>query len=255
MELSRGAAGKLGGRGRGLPAGRILPPGLTGGFSRRTAGVTGAYGAWATVAALAMMWAAIACGVQPSAGGAQSSAPVLSAPKNLTIGILDEPRSFLETAGNRHVPPIAHDFLMVRNDRYEYQPQLAVSGISLADGTWRVNPDGTMETIWKLRPNIKWHDGTLFTSADLVFTLTALTDPEIDIPILPRAELMRSATAPDPQTFSIQWSGPYTGADATFGLVPMPRHLVESAYLADKADFRTNRWFTTDFVGLGPYRL
>ena len=60
---------------------------MTGGFSRRTAGVTGAYGAWATVAALAMMWAAIACGVQPSAGGAQSSAPVLSAPKNLTIGI------------------------------------------------------------------------------------------------------------------------------------------------------------------------
>jgi peptide/nickel transport system substrate-binding protein len=153
------------------------------------------------------------------------------------------------------VPPIAHDFLMVRNDKYEYQPQLAVSGISLADGTWRVNADGTMATTWKLRPNIKWHDGMPFTSADLVFTLTALTDPEIDIPILPRAELMRSAAAPDPLTFSIEWSGPFTGADATFGLVPMPRHLLESAYLADKADFRNNRWFTTDFVGLGPYRL
>lgn len=153
------------------------------------------------------------------------------------------------------MPPIAHDFLMVRNDKYEYQPQLAIGRISLDDGTWRVNPDGSMETTWKLRPDIKWHDGTLFTSADLVFTLTALTDPEIDIPLLPRPDLMRSATATDPLTFSVQWSSVYTGADATFGFVPLPRHLLESAYLGDKADFRANRWFTTDFIGLGPYRL
>lgn len=39
-----------------------------------------------------------------------------------------------------------------------------------------LNPDGTMDTTWKLRPNEKWHDGTPFTAEDLVFSLNAYKD-------------------------------------------------------------------------------
>ena len=51
-----------------------------------------------------------------------------------------------------------------------YQPQLAVKIPSIEKGSWKLNSDGTMDTTWKLRPNVKWHDGMPFTSADLVFT-------------------------------------------------------------------------------------
>jgi hypothetical protein len=35
----------------------------------------------------------------------------------------------------------------------------------------------------------------------------------------------------------------------------MPRHLLEDLYIADKASFANSSRFTSDFVGLGPYRL
>src|SRR5207249_9072286 len=66
---------------------------------------------------------------------------------------------------------------------------------------------------------------------------------------------MASATAPDPLTFSVHWSSIYVRANEAPGLIPIPRHLLEELYRADKANLANSPRFTTEVIGLGPYRL
>ena len=44
-------------------------------------------------------------------------------------------------------------------------------------------------------------------------------------------------------------------ADQAIGLKPLPKHLLESVYLANKADLPASPYLINEFVGLGPYRL
>jgi peptide/nickel transport system substrate-binding protein len=133
---------------------------------------------------------------------------------------------------------------------------MAVELPSPDKGTWRVNPDGTMQTIWKIRPNIKWHDGTPFTSQDLLFWFTVITDKNIPSTSLIGLEQLTSASAPDPLTFEMNWSEPHYRADRIPEVGPVPKHILESVYA--QGDYETllnHRYFTTEFIGLGPYRL
>ena len=53
-------------------------------------------------------------------------------------------------------------------------PLLAVDVPTLENGGVKMRGDGGMDVIWKLRPNVKWHDGVPFTSADVRFTVEAI---------------------------------------------------------------------------------
>jgi len=114
-----------------------------------------------------------------------------------------------------------------------------------------------MDTVWKLRPNVKWHDGKPFTSADMILTFSTLKDPEL--PSLPtsggRPDLMASASAPDPLTFVVHWTGTYVRANEASNLDPLADHIVGDLYRTDKTAFLNHPWFTSEFVGLGAYRL
>lgn len=153
------------------------------------------------------------------------------------------------------IKQIAHNQLVVLNDRGAWVLRVAAEQLSTERGSWRVNPDGTMDTIWKLRPNTKWQDGTLFTSEDLLFSFTVYKDREIPNKIGAPLQLMESATAPDPLTFIVHWSAPYPLADQAPGLEALAKHLLEGVYLTDKAQFTNSSLFRSDFVGLGAYRL
>jgi peptide/nickel transport system substrate-binding protein len=64
--------------------------------------------------------------------------------------------------------------------------------------------------------------------------------------------------APDPQTITVRWKEPFIEADTMFSrqlAFPMPKHLLERAYLGDKTTFTENPYFNVGFVGAGPYRL
>ena len=87
----------------------------------------------------------------------------------------------------------------------ELRPWLATELPSIEKGTWRVFPDGRMETTWPLRRDVKWHDGAPFTAKDLVFGWEIVTDPqfaavEADIP-----RRMDSLATPDDHTLVIAW--------------------------------------------------
>jgi peptide/nickel transport system substrate-binding protein len=195
----------------------------------------------------------------PAQSPGQTSAP--AAPKVLTMGILQEPTDFYGFGGSTafggvvNVPPIALDTLVVANDTGQFQPLLAAEQISVERGTWRLNPDGTMDTTWKLKPNVKWHDGAPFSADDLLFTIAVRKDPETAIRNFGRLDLLQSATAPDPLTLVLRWSAPYAEADQALDLEPLPKHLLEEVHQNDKANFLKSPYLSTQFVGQGPYRL
>ena len=147
-----------------------------------------------------------------------------------------------------------HDYLVTQDSRDAWIGRLA-DQISVEQGTWKLNADGTMDTIWKLKPNLKWHDGMPFTADDLMFTYTAFKDPELPSRYGEALKLMRSAEVVDPLTFVVHWTGPYASANQAPALNPMPKHLLENVYLNDKASFGESTRFNRDFVGLGPYKM
>ncbi len=217
----------------------------------------------APFAGLVLLLSACAPPSSPLAGGA---APVESGPaavpKVLTIAFLREPATFEGFTGQGGsadgagvVRYFLHDHLTIQDDRWVVRPQLALEVPSVEKGTWRVNPDGTMDMTWKLQQGVKWHDGTPFTSADLLFSFTLHKDPDLPHAYGVERRNMESATAPDPQTFIVHWSGILVSADQARGLTPMPKHLLEDLYQTNKAAFISSPRFTTEFIGLGPYRL
>ena len=150
----------------------------------------------------------------------QAAAPRSTAPKILIWAGLREPASFDAVIGlggsgspASEVTPVVHNFLVVDDHRFDAVPQLAVERPSVEKGTWRVNPDGSMVTTWRIRPNVKWHDGTPFTSADLLFTATVDRDKEIPFLLDPAWDSVEEVQAPDPQTITIRWRRAYINAD------------------------------------------
>jgi ABC-type transport system substrate-binding protein len=200
-----------------------------------------------------------------AAGGSTDARPQASqGPKVLVWAVQNEPGNVtaLSGLGGTRGPTsqfriLAHSRLATDDYTLTPQPDLALELPSVEKGTWKVNPNGTMETTWKLRPNIKWHDGTPFTSADIAFWFQVIKDEKIPGGAsLIGIDQVTSVTTPDPSTVTIHWSAPFFQANEIPDVGPLPKHLLESAYTTSDAEtFLNHRYFTTDFVGLGPYKL
>jgi len=138
------------------------------------------------------------------------------------------------------------------------QPQLAEAVPSLENGLWKLFPDGRMETSWKIRAGARWHDGTPITADDFVFA--TVVDLDKDLPIVKPSGYgwVERVEAPDPRTVTVTWNRPYIDADAMFTYdfaTPLPKHLLEDAFLNDKARFTALPYWSQEFVGTGPFRL
>jgi peptide/nickel transport system substrate-binding protein len=205
-----------------------------------------------------------ACAPQGEVAGPAPAAPERPAVKKVvTIGDTYEPKFIVEsyttggpplTANNMRF--LVHDELLRTIQYQNYDLQLAAEMPSIERGTWKVNPDGSMETIWKLQPNVKWHDGAPFTSADLVFTFQTRKDKEIaGSGVNTYDRLIDGVSAPDPLTFVVHWNAPFVDAYSTGAGQIVPRHLLEETYLKDRSAFQSSPLLNTEFVGLGPFRL
>jgi peptide/nickel transport system substrate-binding protein len=138
------------------------------------------------------------------------------------------------------------------------QPRLAERVPTVENGDWVVLPDGTMEVTWKLRPDIRWHDGTPLSAEDLVLGYRVGVDPELFQRGTRVLRQMSEVTAPDAQTLVIRWRNIYIYANAIAldTLVPLPRHKFAALY--DSGDrqalYNTTAWYE-EWVGLGPYKM
>ena len=67
--------------------------------------------------------------------------------------------------------------LVQADERGRPMPYLVESLPQLNTDTWRVLPDGTMETVYRLKPNLVWHDGRALTAEDFTFSWQVYANP------------------------------------------------------------------------------
>ncbi len=163
---------------------------------------------------------------------------------------LGQGRPFLRT--------LVNPGLSVVDERNVRRPALAESVPTLENGLWKTFPDGRMETTWTIREGARWHDGTPFTTDDLLFTATVGRDREVAILNSAEWAQVEEVTALDERTITVRWRELYIGADRVFShgsTLPLPRHRLEPQYLESKADFPRLTFWLYDYVGTGPSRV
>lgn len=198
---------------------------------------------------------------QRTAGGADPVKPT-GPPKTLRIAAVREPVEGIALFGGNgdvgfQYTSMFHAGLTAYDGEGTLLPRVAAKVPSVSDGDWKILSDGGMEVTWKLRPNVKWHDGTALSAEDFVLGIQIARDRELPLPRSGGVTLVREASAPDPTTLVVRWAEPYFGANvgnpAEFPAAP--RHIVADLYKGDRQTFLNNPYWATEFVGIGPYRL
>src|SRR5439155_21176945 len=154
-------------------------------------------------------------------------------------------------------------YLAVHDDHGTPYPYLAEALPRPDTDSWRVFPDGRMETTYRLRAGLTWQDGAPLTADDFVFALTLYQNPALGIFSATPQNLVEEMSAPDPRTIVIRWKSPYPDAGdmAENTLEPLPKHLLEQPYRAMEQDptardsFLNLPFWTSQYIGAGPFRL
>jgi peptide/nickel transport system substrate-binding protein len=217
----------------------------------------------------------LGCATPPRAPNAGTNAnperpAAATGPKRITIGIsrdLPALRSQLARVaanglpGSRELEQMVHAGLGIADERGNALPQLGLAVPTLENGLWKLLPDGRMELTWQINPRARWQDGTPFTADDITFTATVAQDPELPQFRSLAFEALETIETPDPMTVRLLWRSPYIFAEYLFSgfeelpLLPMPKHLLESAYLTNKANFAQLPYWVDEFIGAGPFKL
>src|SRR5438128_1306099 len=123
---------------------------------------------WASL--IAVLVAITACA--PPQARAPEQAATNTEPREshtLSVVVRNEPFDLTDTASGRNNITVALFVARLVNsdDLDTPQPVLSEGIPELNTDTWRVFPDGKMETTFHLRPNLTWHDGTSLTAEDV----------------------------------------------------------------------------------------
>lgn len=200
----------------------------------------------------------------PTPGASGGQPPVPPPPRTLAMAIQNEPsgvasRALVERGVALHSTKRAFNAdLALIDDRGLPQPYLAEALPKLDTDTWRVFPDGRMETTYRLRSNLTWHDGTPLTADDFVFSLRVYSTPALGLSSLAPFNAMEEVVPVDDRTILIRWRRSYPDADqlAQYTFPALPRHILEQPFQEDLTDVFANHLFwTREFIGLGPFRM
>lgn len=216
---------------------------------------------------LAFVVLAVAC-TAPSpvaSNGRDGQGEASAAPKRITVAIMGDPPTLsnaINSGGGAGVPgatPVAaliNAGLTVKDDRGGLQPRLSEAVPTVENGLWKVFPDGQMETTWRMRPGIEWHDGVVFSPDDLLFSARLAQDKGLAVFSDIAYESIASVEAPDARTLLVRWKRPYVDAAALFDASAiMPQHVLERPYGEDRANFINVPYWSQEFIGTGPFKL
>jgi peptide/nickel transport system substrate-binding protein len=144
-----------------------------------------------------------------------------------------------------------------RDEREDAQPYLARALPQLNTDSWRVFPDGRMETTYTLKPDLRWQDGQPLVAEDFVFAYRVYATPDLGQASTPPISEIQDVRAPDPLTVLIRWKQLY--ADAAVledGFPPLPGHLLGGPLeTLDLDAFSGLPFWSSEYVGLGPYKV
>ncbi len=210
--------------------------------------------------------ALIACTPVPVAPRTDAVRPGDAPPvrtRTLTVGVLNSiagygPWNFNITGGGANSVAEIHTMGLVSEDANgNLEPRVAARVPSFEDGTLVMHADGRMDTIWRIRPNARWQDGTPITADDFAFSWELLNEPEFLSAAAKEILQADAVAAQDASTLVVSWKQPFSRA---LGMDfrrfwPFPRHILAEAFRGDRQAFKAHPYFSTDYVSTGPFRL
>ncbi len=191
-------------------------------------------------------------GTSGSAGGRHA----WTQPEVLRAALFISPNTlnpiFSTSTGEVMVDTLIFDPLVTVDDNGNPQPVLAAQVPTLENGG--ISKDGLTLT-YKLRHNVKWHDGAPFTSADVKFTWQAIMNPANNVPARRGYDLVRSVDTPDSYTVVFHMRSRFAPAietlfsqsDTPYSV--LPKHLLESYPNLNHVPFNSNP------IGTGPFKF
>ncbi len=103
--------------------------------------------------------------------------------------------------------------------------------------------------LFKLRSNVKWHDGEKFSANDVLFTYNTLISPKISSPYSSNFRFVESVEVVDELTLRVRYKEAYFKALETWMMGVLPQHLLQNEQNLMSSSFNTNP------IGTGAYKL
>lgn len=174
-------------------------------------------------------------------GGATFLSGPASAKDMFVVDLVNEPSSLDPqkqwNPDSYYVYRNVFDNLITRDDAGKIAPQIATS--------WEYKSPS--EVVFKLRSDVKFHDGEKLTAEDVAFSVTRIIDPAFKSPQLSQFNKIKSAAVTGENEITITTDGPYPVLLAQLvKLSIVPKHVVEK--IGDDA-------FNAAPVGSGPYKF
>jgi peptide/nickel transport system substrate-binding protein len=145
---------------------------------------------------------------------------------------------------SHEVGDLMYNGLVTLGRDLEIVPELAKS--------WSFSKD-CLTLDFKLRDDVRWHDGAPFTADDVVFTWRTTMNPKTPSPYKSDFADVEGVEALDRYTVRVSYRKPYAKALLSWGLTMLPRHLL--ARYVDEGKIREAPQNWTAPVGTGPYRF
>ncbi len=220
--------------------------------------------------ALAALVLAVSCAPTPSSNLEPSVArPPLNSTRVLTFLVKVEPLylAALDISASAYTSDVISGLFhagLVRVDQGNTpRPQLADALPALNTDTWKLFPDGRMETTYRLRPKLTWQDGSSLTAEDFAFALQVHRDPMSallwDVQGAALANAIDGVSSPDGQTIVFTWKQPTIQAGQLLGteknFPPLPAHILAPVFDEEPTRLVGHPYWTTQYIGSGPYRL
>lgn len=178
-------------------------------------------------------------------GGVSSAA--LAA--DLTIGVRAGPLSIDPdfTAAGTHAEAMKHiyDSLIKSGNNLELEPGLATNWTAIDDSTWE----------FKLRPGVKFHDGSDFTAEDVKFSIERIPRVAGPNPTTIYVRRVKAVEIVDPLTIRVKTDGPAPNLPNDFIRLFVVSHIAAKDYSgsAEKASEGFNSGKAA--IGTGPYKF
>lgn len=212
------------------------------------------WGRTATIVAVAMVAALGACKSDDSKKKKESGA---------TAKARSTEKAELERGGMARVPSNEPKYLNpILESRFVVANALIFEGLVGLDAklqpvprlaqSWSISDDGRTIT-FKLRDDVKWHDGQKFTSADVAFTFDAIRTTTAATAWKTYMAAVESLETPDERTVVVTYIAPFAPALVTWTVGILPKHVFTKGAPGEVVDLTASN-ANLEPVGTGPFK-
>jgi peptide/nickel transport system substrate-binding protein len=172
----------------------------------------------------------------------------------ITIGVQQEPERLSEILNATAVNNLICNLIFSKFVKYDDQLQLVPDLIEEIPtvGNGGISADH-LTYIYKLRENVRWHDGVPLTSADVEFTYRVIMDPKVNVESREGWDAISSVETPDERTVVFHLARPYPDfvSEIFFDESVLPKHILQNE---TGEAFHRSRFHQAP-VGSGPFKF